>query len=103
VNLKDLFKRKQQLIKEIELSSEAKAIWESPLVQAFFADAEAAAYRAWQSTPCDAYEARERLYVVDGILRNFKDFFKGHLAQGQFAERALEEIVKQEEMAAKKR
>ena len=103
MNLKDLFKRKQQLIKEIELSAEAKQIRDSPLVQSFFTDAESTMYKSWQSAPDDAYEARERLYLMSVMLRNFKQYFEGYLAQGQFAERALEEIVKQEELTAKKR
>lgn len=103
MSITDVFKRKQQLIKEVELSAEAKQIRDSPLVQSFFADAEAKAYQAWQSTPDDAYEARERLYLMCAMLRNFKQYFDGYLAQGQFAERALEEIIKQEELSSKKR
>lgn len=102
MSIADMFKRKQQLIKEVELSAEAKQIRDSPLVQSFFADAEAKAYQAWQLTPDDAHEARERLYLMCAMLRNFKQYFDGYLAQGQFAERALEEIIKQEGHASKK-
>lgn len=103
MSITDVFKRKQQLIKEVELSAEAKQIRDSPLMQSFFADAEAKAYQAWQSTPDDAYEARERLYLMCAMLRNFKQYFEGYMVQGQFAERALEEIIRQEELSSKKR
>ena len=102
MSIADLFKRKQQLIKEVEMSVEAKQIRDSPLVQSFFAEAESKAYQSWQSTPDDAYEARERLYLMCAMIRNFKQYFDGYLAQGQFAERALEEIIKQESQTAKK-
>lgn len=96
MSIADMFKRKQQLIKEVEVSTEAKQIRDSPLIQAFFTEAETKAYQAWQSTPDDAYESRERLYLMCAMLRNFKQYFEGFIVQGQFAERALEEIIKQE-------
>lgn len=99
----NLFKRKQQCLKEIELSEEAKTILNSPMVQDFFAKAEANAYKAWQETPDDALEARERLYLMNGMLRNFRQYFEGFVANGQFAERTLEEIIKNEEANAKRR
>jgi len=102
MGLTDIFKRKQQCIKEIELSAEAKVILDSPLVQDFFAKAEAAAYERWRATPDEAVDVRERLYALDGMLRNFKQYFIGFIANGQFAERQLEEIIKGEELQSKK-
>jgi len=103
MSITDIFKRKQQCIKEVELSAEAKIILDSPLVQDFFAKAEAAAYEQWNNTPDDAWVARERLYLMNGMLRNFKQYFTGFIANGQFAERQLEEIIKSEEQTGKKR
>lgn len=86
--------RQKQLLQEVELSQEAKQIWESPLVQEFFQKAEASILSKWKDSPDDAIDVRERLFVIHGILRNFQQHFKGYLINGEFAEKELEKIMK---------
>jgi len=50
----------------------------------------------WKSTPDDAVEARERLFVINGLLKNFRQHFECYIVNGQFAEKQLEEMVKSE-------
>lgn len=98
----DLFRKKQQCIEAIEMSAEAKAIAEAPIIKEFFDKAESAILDAWRQTPDAAQDVRERLFLVNKILDNFKQHFNAYLVNGQFAERQLKEIIEQEAQTGKK-
>lgn len=103
MGIMDIFRKKQLCIEAIELSAEAKAIADSPLVQEFFTKAEQSVLDMWKQTPDDALEARERLFLVNKLLGNFKQHFNAYLVNGQFAERQLQEIIEQEAATKKNR
>jgi hypothetical protein len=99
----DLLGRKQRCMKDIELSEEAQMVRNSPLVSDFFDKAEAAILSRWKDTPDDAIEARERLYLMNGMLRNFKSYFETFVINGQFAQHQLDEIIREEAQSIKNR
>jgi len=89
-------KAREDCLKEIQVSEESRQILESPLVREFFQKAEQVVIDRWKSTPDDAVEARERLFVINGLLKNFRQHFECYIVNGQFAEKQLEEMVKSE-------
>lgn len=103
MSLMDLLRKKQQCIEAIQVSAEARAILDSPMVKEFFAKAESSVLEKWKQTPDDAFDARERLFLVNKMLENFRQYFEGFIVNGKFAEKQLEEIIKQEELTVKKR
>lgn len=71
-------------------------ILDSPLVQEFFRQAQSRIIESWQASPDEAKEARERLFVISGMLRNFHQWFEHFIVNGKFAENQLEEMIRVE-------
>jgi hypothetical protein len=92
----DFLRRKQKCVKEIEIAEEARQILNSPMVQDFFKKAEDAIVEKWKSAPDDAIDARERLFVLHGMLNKFKGHFNTFIINGQFAEKQLDAIIQEE-------
>ena len=67
------------------------------MIQEFFHQAQARIIESWQTSPDDAKEARERLFVISGMLRNFRQWFEHFIVNGKFAENQLEEMIRVEE------
>jgi hypothetical protein len=64
-------------------------------MQEFFQKAEENILQAWRDSPVDAVDKREGLFVIYGILKNFKAHFHKYLVDGQFAEKELEKMIRE--------
>jgi len=87
--------RRQDFHKDLQLSNEARAVLEHPLVVRFFAETEAALYQKWVGTePCQMKE-REAAYEMLYLTRKFKEHFELFLASEEYALQQLAEMGKE--------
>jgi len=86
--------RRQQFSQDLQLSSEAKAVLENPLVQRFFTVNEERLHKLWAATEPSQVAEREAAYDAIYNLQKFKEYFEQFLADEEFALQQLAEMGK---------
>jgi hypothetical protein len=89
-----------RLQRDIVRGARAKALMDNELLQEAFAKLEADYIGAWRATPARDTDARERLWQAVNVLGKIRDHIGRVAADGNLAQRQLDDIVKLE--AAKK-
>ena len=89
-----------RLQRDIVRGARAKALMDNELLQEAFAKLEADYIGAWRATPARDTDARERLWQAVNVLGKVRDHIGHVAADGNLAQRQLDDIVKLE--AAKK-
>jgi hypothetical protein len=85
-----------RLQRDIVRGARAKALMDNELLQEAFTKLEADYIGAWRATPARDTDARERLWQAVNVLGKIRDHIGRVAADGNLAQRQLDDIVKLE-------
>lgn len=93
--------KRENLDKAARRGQEAKRIMDSEIVQETFENMEKGFMQAMMQTEGDEHSVRERIYLMNRLLREFKQQFTTTLANGKFASEELLEILRNDDEIGK--
>lgn len=80
---------------QMDRGERAERILAEPLVKEAFEKIEAEIIEAWKNSAADDERGRENAFLLQRLLRNFREHFEQWVRTGEAAKRELLEIEKQ--------